>query len=45
VAMNRADALAAPAANILVEDHRFPLPGRSHGRRPPSLKTIGSLCP
>jgi hypothetical protein len=40
VAMNCADTLAAPAADILAEDFTD-----SRGRRPSSLKITGRSCP
>jgi hypothetical protein len=46
VAMNHANALAAPAADILTEDFMdFLFPDAPPAGGPPSLKTIGHLCP
>jgi hypothetical protein len=45
VAMNRADALAAPAADILADDFMDFLFPDAPPAGAPGLKTIGHLCP
>jgi hypothetical protein len=46
VAMNRVDALASPAADVLAEDFMdFLFPDAPPTGGPPSLKTTGCLCP
>jgi hypothetical protein len=45
-AMNRADSLAAPAADVLAEDFtNFLLPDAPAAGGPPSLKITRRLCP